>query len=343
MGHYELPIFSFLAVLLVLLPLPWHIKARNVATLSLIAWLAVCNFMRGVNAVIWMNNVHIHYRVWCDITAKAFIGMGVALPACSFCITRYLEHVSSARYAVTTAADKRRRQKIDLCFTFGLPIIIMCLHYVVQGHRFDIIEHTGCQPHIYISIPGIIICFVPAIILSLGSIIYAALALHHFAKRRFEFEQHLRDSQSSLNTGRYLRLMGLALTEMGWGESLGLYTLYRNTVLNQVRPWTNWNDVHYNFSRIAIWPQFLIPPGDWARLMLLWWILPATAMLFFLFFGFSEEAIEGYVACYRWFRRTILRQTLPVASTTGSYGKGLGTSLPQFNKYVPPIGWLSTA
>lgn len=330
--RYEMPIASFIAIVLVILPLPWHWKARNVATLSLIACLVVGNLMRGINSIIWMDNVVIHYRVWCDISSKVLIGLTVALPACSFCLTRHLEHVASSRCAVSTSRDKRRRRLVDLSIIIGIPVLVMSLHYIVQGHRFDIIEDIGCQPNIYISVLGIIICFVPPLMLSLGSLIFAGMALHHFAQRRLEFEQHLRNSQSSLNTARYMRLMALAITEMCWGQSLGCYIIYLNVRENGVRPYTSWADVHYNFSRIALYPAWVVPRWTMDRLLLSWWILPITAVLFFLFFGFSEEALEGYASTFRWTRRRIFRQKLS-SSTKGSYSKG--DSLPQFRTPRP--------
>lgn len=331
--HYELPIVSFLAVILVLLPLPWHWKARNVATLSLIAWLVVINFMRGVNSIVWMDNVRIHYRWWCDITTKVFMGVGVALPACSFCITRNLEHIASTRVAMSTAADKKRRRIIDFCITIGFPVLIMALHYIVQGHRFDILEDIGCNPSVYMSIPALFILTIPPLALSVGSLIYATLALRHFVIRRAEFERHLRDSQSALTTSRYMRLMSLAITEMVWGTTLGSYIAFANIKQNGLRPWVSWDDVHYNFSRVALFPAFLLTRWQLIHLYLSWWIAPATAFLFFMFFGFSEEAVEGYANSLRWVRRTIFRQDLPPAYG-GSYGKN--QSLPQFVKHRRP-------
>jgi pheromone a factor receptor len=75
MIHIELPIGAFLAAALVLVPLPWHWRARNVATLSLIAWLFVLNLIYGVNASIWAGNFKILVPVWCDIgnASPAFV------------------------------------------------------------------------------------------------------------------------------------------------------------------------------------------------------------------------------------------------------------------------------
>jgi len=268
-----------------------------------------------------MDNYVMRLPVWCDISTKIIIGVTIALPACSFCITRHLEHVASSRYAISTNADKRRRSMIDICFTFGLPLLIMALHYVVQGHRFDLFEDIGCEPSTYIGIQAIFVLWVPPLVLSVGSLIYASIALRHFAIRRRDFEQHLKNSHSVLTTGRYLRLMALAVSEMLWGTALGSYVLYLNIQDNGLRPWISWENVHYHFSRVVVYPRILIPEWYWSRLIMTWWILPSTAFLFFVFFGFSDEAVEGYLSIFRWLRRNVLRQTLPVttASSSGPY------------------------
>lgn len=63
-----LPIASFLAAVLVLIPLPWHWRARNIPTLSIIFWLFVVNMTHGVNAIVWYHNVEIRLVVWCEIS-----------------------------------------------------------------------------------------------------------------------------------------------------------------------------------------------------------------------------------------------------------------------------------
>jgi hypothetical protein len=70
--HYELPIGAFVASFLVLVPLPWHWRARNVPTLSLIAWLFISNMTYAINAVIWADSIDIVAKVWCDIGEQLF-------------------------------------------------------------------------------------------------------------------------------------------------------------------------------------------------------------------------------------------------------------------------------
>ena len=52
-------------------------------------------------------------------------------------------------------------------------ILIFESDYIVQGHRFDIIEDYGCRPATYVSIPSILLLWVPPLILSLLSFVFA--------------------------------------------------------------------------------------------------------------------------------------------------------------------------
>lgn len=72
MQYPELPIFAFISALLVIIPLPWHWRARNVAVLALMFWLFSVNIIYGVNAIVWAGNVRDPIPVWCDISRWLF-------------------------------------------------------------------------------------------------------------------------------------------------------------------------------------------------------------------------------------------------------------------------------
>jgi len=81
---------------------------------------------------------------------------------------------------------------IDLLIGLGIPIMVMTLReyhlwpvcallpiflshpsdYIVQGHRYDIIEDVGCWPTVYLSAPAIPLVFMWPLIISLVSIPY---------------------------------------------------------------------------------------------------------------------------------------------------------------------------
>ncbi len=142
--HPEFAPIAFIAAFSLLFPLPWHWRARNVATLCIIGWFFVMNIIFAVNAIIWANNVDIVAPVWCDISmcgilrnsfydahsleaTKLVIGANFALPATCLCICMHLEQVSSVRITRIHIQDRRRRQYFEAFMCIGLPIIFMVL------------------------------------------------------------------------------------------------------------------------------------------------------------------------------------------------------------------------
>ncbi|KAF9238458.1 pheromone A receptor-domain-containing protein [Melanogaster broomeanus] len=316
--HREFAPVAFLAAALLFLPLPWHWRARNVATLSIITWLFVLNIIYGVDALIWGDNVNIVFVVWCDITTKIIVGATFALPSACLCICIHLERVASVRQAQTTYSDKRRRQIFEGLMCFGLPMLFMGLHYIVQGHRFDIIEEYGCRPAVYVSVPAILILYAPPILMSVISLGFAGAAFLHFMRRRITFARHLESSRNGLTTSRYFRLMLMSVVEMVWNVSVTAFSLWFSML--SYRPWTNWADVHWNFSRIDLYPSLFTPPIVLTSFYILWWIVPASTFIFVAFFSFGKDAISEYKACFTWFRRTVLRQTVEDTVVGASFG-----------------------
>ncbi|QRV85395.1 STE3-type pheromone receptor [Ceratobasidium sp. AG-Ba] len=319
----ELPIVSFICTILVLIPLPWHWKARNVNTLAIIAWLALVNLTRGINAIIWGGNIIIKYKVWCDITTKLVIGANVGLPAATLCICRYLAAVASPRHTIANAKDKKRRMIFEFVMTVGVPIIAMALHYVVQGHRFDLLEDFGCNPTTYVSVPALFIVYLPPLFLALGTLVYAGIALRWFVHRRAQFQAVLQSSQTGLTTGRYLRLIALAVTEMLFATAMTLFVLVITIEDGGLRPWISWEDVHYDWLRIGQFARIIVPQYFWDRLLLTWYIIPITSVIFFAFFGFGQEAKAEYLKAWRWVQKKVFRITpkpqpvLPVSARGG--------------------------
>lgn len=86
---------------------------------------------------------------------------------------RRLESVASTRQLITTDAARIRRLSIDIALCFVLPCIHLVLSYVSQGHRYDIVEHIGCQIPAFMAWPHIVIQFVIPLTLATCAIIYA--------------------------------------------------------------------------------------------------------------------------------------------------------------------------
>ncbi|KAF8145111.1 GPCR fungal pheromone mating factor, partial [Mycena galopus ATCC 62051] len=305
--HPEFAPIAFIAAFSLLLALPWHWRAGNVATLSIIAWLFVTNIIYAVDAIIWSNSVALVGLTWCDITVKLIIGGNFALPAACLCVCIHLEQVSSVRTVRVTPMDKKRRQIFEACMCFGLPMVFMALHYVVQGHRFDIIEDYGCRPSTYYSIPSIFIIWVPPLVMATASLILAGLALRHFVRRRITFAAHLDANHSALTTSRYMRLMLMSILQMIWSISLTIFTLWSTSVSIPLRPWTTWADVHSNFSRVDQYATLFTPQVVINTRIGLWWMVPTSTFAFVVFFAFGNDAMTEYRKAFLWVRSTVLR------------------------------------
>ena len=65
--HPEFAPVAFLAAFLLAIPLKWQWKSKNIAILSIIAWLFVTDIIYAVDALVWAGNVDIRAPVWCDI------------------------------------------------------------------------------------------------------------------------------------------------------------------------------------------------------------------------------------------------------------------------------------
>ena len=53
---------------MMVMPLPWHWRARNIATLGLIFWIFIDNLFVFINTLIWADNFRNHAPIWCDIS-----------------------------------------------------------------------------------------------------------------------------------------------------------------------------------------------------------------------------------------------------------------------------------
>ncbi|KIM66578.1 hypothetical protein SCLCIDRAFT_1211347 [Scleroderma citrinum Foug A] len=298
------PVLAFLGFIVSLIPLPWHLQAWNSGTCSYMIWVALSCLVVFVNSVVWHGNVTNWAPVWCDISTKFLIGASVGIPASSLCISRRLYSISRVSTVSITRADKRRTVIVDLCISVGLPVLIMALHYIVQGHRFDILEDLGCYPSIYNTLPAYFLVFMWPVVIGCISFVYSVLTLHAFYKRRLQFNE-IMTSHHSLSPGRYIRLMLLAIIEMMCTIPVGVCSVYLANVGIPLEPYISWENVHYGFSYVGIIPshEWQSSPSFRASVEMTRWLFPACAFLFFALFGFASEARKSYaVVCSNAFR-----------------------------------------
>lgn len=84
---------------------------------------------------------------------------------------RQLESIAAARQIHFSASDRHRQRTIDLSLGLGLPVLIMILHTVVQGHRYDILQRVGCIAAVYWSYPAVFLVTIwPPFLLTLAAV-----------------------------------------------------------------------------------------------------------------------------------------------------------------------------
>jgi len=314
--------FAFLSFILVSIPLPWHLEAWNTGTCLYILWTGTGALIMSINAIIWDGNTVNWAPVWCDITTRFMTGLSVAIPAASLCINRRLYTIARIRSVTFTADDRRRAILIDLAIGVGVPALVMALQYIVQGHRFDIIEDVGCRPFTYNTPPAYPLVFFPPLIIGLISGVYSALTIRAFYIRSVEIKAVM-STNSSITFSRYFRLVALAAVDLLFTVPFSAFVIFANLKFGNVAPWISWDDTHSGFSRIDQIPARFWRSDPVARSSMEFsrWSVVACGFVFFMFFGFADEACKNYRKAYS---RLASRLGTKAASTSmgiqGSFG-----------------------
>ncbi|TFY59627.1 hypothetical protein EVJ58_g5654 [Rhodofomes roseus] len=289
------PTFAFLGFIVSLIPMPWHLQGWNAGTCLYMSWVSLACLVQFVDSIIWNGNLNDPVPIWCDISTKFLIGAGVGIPASSLCINRRLYRITSLHSATITRQERRRAVFEDMAIAIGIPVLVMILHVVVQGHRYNILEDVGCLPDIWNTPPAYPLVFMWPALLGCISFVYASLTLRAFWRRRAQFSQLL-SSNSALTTSRYFRLMLLCCVEMGCTIPLGAFSIFINNDDVDIAPYISWANAHYDFSYVGKYSAiaWMNNRPFYISVEMGRWIYPCSAFLFFALFGFAEEARRNY-------------------------------------------------
>ncbi|GHJ84600.1 hypothetical protein NliqN6_1002 [Naganishia liquefaciens] len=324
MRHPSYIVLSLLAALTVALPASWHWRANNIATLSIIFWLFSANLVVAVNAIIWSDNYNDWSPVWCDISGRVVLAAGIAIPICCLSQMHKLEAVASTRTAGISQTKNNRRRAWDVILCLGFPVVHVALRYIVQGHRYDLAENIGCVIPFWFTWPGLIIVNLVPLVICIAALVYAILALRWFLIRRMQFTALLQASSGGLTTGRYLRLISLTLVDVTIVIFGAIYQLVIRFKTDELSPYGSWREAHQDFGQIQQYSEdFNIDVASNAMTL---YLLPLYSFVFFIFFGFGEEAIREYLlfgrAIVRWYNRLLIRRPAPNATVQADFTLG---------------------
>jgi len=221
----------------------------------------------------------------------------------------------------------------------GIPILFVALYWFYEGQRYDIIEGLGC----YADVPNTILHYflqsIWPVVIGLVSSVYCVLTLRTFYRRRQQFKE-LIASGHQLTFSRYFRLMALSSTDILFTVPLGLLDIITDAQ-QPIYPWRGLSDIHFDFDNI---PQ--VPAVEWLPSLISResvyvsiWAPIVTAFMFFMFFGFAEEARKHYhlaaVTVARWCGLNVTKLNQGSAGSQGpSWLRSVG--LPSFVRPQTP-------
>ncbi|KAF9226813.1 STE3-domain-containing protein [Gyrodon lividus] len=286
---------SFIGFVLAAVPICWHLQTSNAGICLYLAWTSLGCLILFINSIIWNDNVINWVPVWCDITARYLVGASIGLPASALCIIRKLFRISRLSALREDKDDKRRELWVDLAIGLGFPCLIMALQYVVQGHRFNIVEQIGCFPATYDTILALLVISTWPVVIGLISAVLAAFTFRAAYYQKALLNEYLRTS-CDISANCYWRLMALCATEICFTVPCGVAAIVLGTVNGQVQPYISWSNVHVDFSRVGqypavVWQSNPIVAGG---IELTRWLYILCAFVSFGFFGLGEEARESY-------------------------------------------------
>lgn len=175
-----LAVCSLIIMLLVIPPMLWHFRNRNIGATALVGWVVMLLFFTFVNSILWPND---DTSSWykgvglCDVEVKIQVASQVAFPASMACILRALAAVMDTDTVtlVQTQAQRRRRYMIDISWCVGFPMLQMLLHYIVQTRRYYLYGISGCVPAVSRSLVTIFLLVVPPMTWTLIDSYYSGL------------------------------------------------------------------------------------------------------------------------------------------------------------------------
>ncbi|KIK60413.1 hypothetical protein GYMLUDRAFT_607116 [Collybiopsis luxurians FD-317 M1] len=295
---------SLLAFILVFIPFPWHLKAKNTGTCLFMGWIGLACLVFSINSLLWNNRIDNFAPIWCDISSKFLIGAVAAISSVSLCINFRLWSTATDRVRIL---EKKSVFFLELFLGLVVPLAEMGLQYIVQERRFDIYEGFGCRAVSDNVLLMYLLLLAPQLLLGTASVIFCVMTLiayHRMYKWMLDSQPsptfHHRTTLS-VSFLWFLTLGGIAaVTSIAYAT----FVVYSNaTASSSSDPfsspftvWSSWDRTHEGIRLVNEHGE-----EEWRGNMMMEflleadrWIFVGLALIFFLFFGFTSEARKRY-------------------------------------------------
>ncbi|WVQ78574.1 hypothetical protein IAT38_000660 [Cryptococcus sp. DSM 104549] len=292
-AHPEYLAPSVVALVLALYPLPWHLRTRNIATLTMIFWMTMLNIVHTVNCVVWAEDATPRANWWGDISAMIVVAYNFALPTAHLVLAKQLESYTSLRpHSPLYDSSARRRHRIfDITASIAAPVVGVLLHLSNMDRRFYIVESFGPLPATYWDTWGVIWMAIVPILIAAACATYTIMALVNIHLRRQQMLSMVA-SDASVNREQFYRLMFLTLSELGTCGLRAIFNLM--SFQNGPQPMGHRGPPTHNLTIIESIMRSQIKKSGMLVLHLSYFTVVACSIIFFLCFATSTETKRFY-------------------------------------------------
>ncbi|KAF8861901.1 STE3-domain-containing protein [Acephala macrosclerotiorum] len=289
-----LPFFALVGIIITYLPLRSFWSHRNVPLVSIVIANGIYNLWSFLNPIIWPND---DQALWwpgyglCDIQVLLSYPIGIALAASLCALSKGLAVALDTENARLhqTKSTKHRKIISDVVFCWGIPVLQLVLHYVIQSGRYQIYPVYGCADVLDNSWPTIVIIMIWLPFFTFLNMYYAVLLLFRLRKHRRTISSALTSTGSGFAARKYIKLVLITLS------LIVIYLPIQMVLFFKVLPT---DLVSYSWSRVhdpTIWnPIEYFHTGDYPNIQYNGWAGVGVAFLLWAFFGFNDDAVDTY-------------------------------------------------
>lgn len=293
-------VFSFLAVVLLVPPLAFHCKQKNIPACSLIGWLCYNNLVNFINALIWSGEKYreaTEAKGYCDLTVRITSGSSSGKLAAIATLIFNLYTILAAKYDI----QSRKKTMLDWTMCWATPVFVMATSVIAQSTRYIIERYRGCTALYSISWVTIVLTNMWELLWAIVAFVFAAMTLFTYFSKRRDVKNILRCTSSGLNLRRFARLLIFSVLIV---LVLGPYAIvtFAYAVLAYGKPGFSmkethgpyWNNIYYVNAGPLSMPSQIIDI--------------CLAFCTFFLFGLGTDALAMYMLILA---RVGLRRTAP--------------------------------
>lgn len=206
--------FSFIAWFLLIPPLAYHARNKNIPACSLIFWLCFRNVVSFVNAIIWSDQDFYNAtdgKGYCDVVVRIDSGSAAGELSAISCLMFNLYMIMNTNSHSFFDANPKRKAIINILLCWTLPIIIMGTSLAVQTTRYVIFRYRGCAALYDNTYWYIFLVSIWGPVCAVTGLSFAVLTTILVLKKRRDIKDIVRCANLGLNIRRFARLIIFSL------------------------------------------------------------------------------------------------------------------------------------